>query len=33
MDKLNFNLLLDRESSEKKLIDCLTNFEENKKIF
>ena len=31
MDKLNFNLLLDRESSEQKLIDCLTNFEENKK--
>ena len=31
MDKLNFNLLLDRESSEKKLIDCLTNFEQNKK--
>ena len=31
MDKLNLNLLLDRESSEQKLIDCLTNFEENKK--
>jgi len=31
MDKLNLNLLLNRELSEQKLIDCLTNFEENKK--
>ena len=33
MDKLNLNLLLNRELSEQKLIDCLTNFEENKKSF
>ena len=31
MDQLNLNLLLDRENSEKKLIDCLNTFEENKK--
>ena len=31
MDQLNLNLLLDREDNEKKLIECLNNFEENKK--
>jgi len=31
MDQLNINLLLDRENNEKKLIDCLNNFEANKK--
>ena len=31
MDQLNLNLLLDRESSEQRLIDCLNTFEENKK--
>ena len=31
MDQLNLNLLLDREECEKKLIDCLDNFEKNKK--
>ena len=31
MDQLNLNLLLDREESEKKLINCLHTFEENKK--
>jgi hypothetical protein len=31
MDQLNLNLLLDREENEKKLIDCLNNFETNKK--
>jgi hypothetical protein len=31
MDQLNLNLLLDREDNEKKLIDCLNNFETNKK--
>jgi len=31
MDQLNLNLLLDREGCEQKLIDCLNNFEENKK--
>ena len=29
MDQLNLNLLLDREDNEKKLIECLNNFEEN----
>ena len=31
MDQLNLNLLLDREECEQKLIDCLNNFEKNKK--
>ena len=31
MDQLNLNLLLGREENEKKLIDCLNYFEENKK--
>jgi len=31
MDQLNLNLLLDREDNEKKLINCLNNFETNKK--
>jgi len=31
MDQLNLNLLLDREVCEQKLIDCLNNFEKNKK--
>ena len=31
MDQLNLNLLLDREECEKKLINCLDNFEKNKK--
>ena len=31
MDQLNLNLLLDREENEKKLIECLNYFEENKK--
>ena len=31
MDQLNLNLLLDREDNEKKLIECLNNFEKNKK--
>ena len=31
MDQLNLNLLLSREENEKKLIDCLNNFEANKK--
>ena len=31
MDQLNLNLLLDREENEKKLIECLDYFEENKK--
>ena len=31
MDQLNINLLLDRESNEQQLIDCLNNFEANKK--
>jgi len=31
MDQLNINLLLDREHCEQKLIDCLNNFEANKK--
>jgi len=31
MDQLNINLLLDREQCEQKLIDCLNNFEANKK--
>tara|TARA_B100001093_G_scaffold520296_1_gene614428 strand:+ start:8859 stop:10145 length:1287 start_codon:yes stop_codon:yes gene_type:complete len=31
MDQLNLNLLLDREGCEQKLIDCLDNFEKNKK--
>lgn len=31
MDQLNLNFLLDRESEEKKLIECLNYFEENKK--
>ena len=30
MDQLNLNLILDREESEKKLIDALQHFEENK---
>ena len=30
MDQLNLNLILDREESEKKLIDALQYFEENK---
>ena len=31
MDQLNLNLLLGREENEKKLIECLNYFEENKK--
>ena len=31
MDQLNLNLLLDREENEKKLIECLNYFEENKR--
>ena len=31
MDQLNLNLILNREESEKKLIDTLQHFEENKK--
>ena len=31
MEQLNLNLLLNREESEKIIIDCLNNFEENKK--
>ena len=31
MEQLNLNLLLNREESEKTIIDCLNNFEENKK--
>ena len=31
MEQLNLNLLLNREQSEKTIIDCLNNFEENKK--
>ena len=31
MDQLNLNLLLDRENCEQKLINCLDNFEKNKK--
>ena len=32
MDQLNLNLILDREESEKKLIDTLQHFEENKRF-
>ena len=31
MDQLNLNLILGREDNEQKLINCLNNFEENKK--
>ena len=33
MDQLNLNLILDREESEKKLIDSFQYFEDNKKKF
>ena len=32
MNELNLNLLLDREEEEKKFIEMLANFEENKKL-
>ena len=30
MEQLNLNLLLDRETQEQTLIDCLNYFEDNK---